>query len=298
MFKSTEEINLRRKKSWIYYVILSMTLMGLVFFLCSKIFIHTESPILQTALNKPVQLSTSGSVMVNRWEYSQEKNTMEVQIQLEEVDMEDGNSISFVAQEKVNPNQNLPTKIVYQDDGFYIVQIKKINPEFGAVALDVMRKPEDDSQGIDDADSLKEEVTSEDDNDSEEEERVLEATLYTDQRKVKINNNLGNKTEQEYAMSLINSEKKSVDNLLEKYAQAIKKIDSREEDLEQKIAVLKDDLKYQTSEEKDETNSKISMKEDEINSLKETKITYENEIKAQKDKLEKLNQKERDLESK
>ncbi len=297
MFKSTEEINLRRKKSWIYYVILSLTLMGLVFFLCSKILIHTESPILQTALNKPVQLSTSGSVMVNRWEYSQEKNTMEVQIQLEEVDMEDANSISFVAQEKVNPNQNLPTKIVYQDDGFYIVQIKKINPEFGAVALDVMRKQEGDSQGIDDADSLKEEVTSEVD-DSEEEEKVLEATLYTDQRKVKINNNLGNKPEQEYAMSLINSEKKSVDNLLEKYAQAIKKIDSREEDLEQKIAVLKDDLKYQTSEEKDETNSKISMKEDEINSLKETKITYENEIKAQKDKLEKLNQKERDLESK
>ncbi|MGG1338449.1 hypothetical protein ABE196_18670 [Bacillus subtilis] len=295
MFKSTENINLRKNRSWKYFLIMTLTLIGLVFFLCSKALIHDESSILQTPLNKNIPLATNGNLVINKWDYNAKDHRMEIQLQFKDFDLESEKDITFSALEQINQNEELPTKIMYHDGEHYIVQIEHIHPEFGAIALDVIRHSNEEDE-LDQASLSNAAANDNEESQDKNTDKTVEATLYTDQRKVDKNDNLKVKSKDEYALSVVSTEKTEALNEIKNAEVLIRKIDKKIEETRQTISSLESDLKYQTETDKAETTSKISVKKDEISSLQENRSASELEIKNQKDKITKLEQKAKDIE--
>ncbi|MEM5611008.1 hypothetical protein AAHB63_14075 [Bacillus thuringiensis] len=130
-------VNLRRKKSWIYGLIVGFILAGFFLFFTSKLYVPYEEPVYHTELKKPVALFGSRTMTVERRAYNPAFRTIEMFLHVEGGD---GEKYQFQAQEKANPNLQLPVKVVYQDDENIVVQVKELSRKWQAVALDVFEK--------------------------------------------------------------------------------------------------------------------------------------------------------------
>ncbi|MBA9041765.1 hypothetical protein HNP21_004895 [Bacillus aryabhattai] len=97
------------------------------------------------------------------------------------MDQTDEEEVSFVAQEKANPNIKLPVYLVYEDDGYYVVRINDLSSNWEALAFDLYQENEEkETVNV-------EGVTRDSETDSTEEidAHALITTLYSDQRKTK-----------------------------------------------------------------------------------------------------------------
>lgn len=280
--------NLNRNRSWKYTAVLIFFFIGFLSLLTSKFYLKTEDPLYHTNTYESVSSNITGTVTIENRMYHPASSSLDMVIKMDQTDEEE---VSFVAQEKANPNIKLPVHLLYEDDGYYVVRISDLSPNWEALAFDLYQEnDEKETVNVDD-------VTSDSETDSTEEidAHALITTLYSDQRKTKSEEGKGTKSKQEYALLVNDLEKQFVKKKMKNYEQAIMVEAKHKRQTQQEMNELQRDMKYQVEEEKADTESKIAMKKDAIQSSDESIQLYEDEQKSLQEKLQKLNEKQQDL---
>lgn len=96
-----------------------------------------DEKLFHTEVDKVIKLPGMERLVVEKREYNPRKNFMEILFRLENFEE---TSYTFQAQEKVNSGTQLPVKVLYEDNGHYVVEVQKSSPNWGAVALDIYNK--------------------------------------------------------------------------------------------------------------------------------------------------------------
>ncbi|CAH2464332.1 MULTISPECIES: hypothetical protein [Bacillus cereus group] len=285
--KKSERINLRRNKSWIYMAIISFLFLGFFAFLTSKIYMPNDEKLFHTETNKVIKLSGMGKLIVEQREYNPHKNFIEIRFRIEGYE-ETG--FTFKAQEKVKPGVQLPVKVLYEENGNYVIEVKELSPNWGALAFDIYNKNSEKEQM--DIRKFTQDVNEyEEENTSTKSPNKLVQTIFTDQRKTKANDELLAENKKTYELDFIERDKKDIETKIDNYGKAIKLEEENGKTVFEKVKELKDEMKYQTEAEKTETQSKISSLESKIKSSEKNIELFKGEQKIARDKIKKLEQK-------
>ncbi|MEH7554204.1 hypothetical protein V7165_02315, partial [Priestia megaterium] len=283
--------NLNRHRSWKYTAMLIFFFIGFLSLLTSKFYLKTEDPLYHTNTYEAVSSNITGTVTIENRVYHPANDSLDMVIKMDQTDEEE---VSFVAQEKANPNIKLPVHLLYEDDGYYVVRISDLSPNWEALAFDLYQENEEkETVNVDDVTSDSE--TDSTDSTEEIDAHALITTLYSDQRKTKSEEGKGTKNKQEYALLVNDLEKQFVKKKMKNYEKAITVEAKHKRQTQQEMNELQRDMKYQVNEEKADTESKIAMKKDAIQSSDESIQLYEDEQKSLQEKLQKLNEKQQDL---
>ncbi|MFP3886148.1 hypothetical protein U8V97_11780 [Priestia filamentosa] len=276
--------NLRRKRSWMFSLIMAFMFLGFFTFLTSKVYIASDEKLYHTATGKTLDLSSSGTVTLEKRTYYPAQHQVEMVLKMDQVDDE---NFQFKAQEKANSGVDLPIKVLYQDDGYYVVRVKQLSSNWEALAFDLYQKPvQEESVDVEGSEEKTEE---------EEPEDELVQTISSDQSKTSTRPEKSSKDMQAYGLLVIEIQQKEVKKKMKSYEKAIGVEMKNQRALRKEIGELKADMEYQIETEKAETEAQISLKEDEIRMKEESIQLYKDEKKMLKEKLKKLNEKEQDL---
>ncbi|MBG9810809.1 hypothetical protein ABD68_03950 [Bacillus endophyticus] len=276
--------NLRRKRSWVFSLIMAFMFFGFFTFLTSKVYIASDEKLYHTETGKTLDLSSSGTVTLEKRTYYPAQHQVEMVLKMDQVDDE---NFQFKAQEKANSGVDLPIKVLYQDDGYYVVRVKQLSSNWEALAFDLYQKPvQEESVGIEGSEEKTEE---------EEPEDELVQTISSDQTKTSTSPEKSSKDMQAYGLLVVDIQQKEVKKKMKSYEKAIEVEVKNQRALRKEIGELKADMEYQIETEKAETEAQISLKEDEIRMKEESISLYKDEKKMLKEKLKKLKEKEQDL---
>ncbi|MFP7737045.1 hypothetical protein ACLHDF_27665 [Priestia aryabhattai] len=172
---------------------------GFLSLLTSKFYLKTEDPLYHTKTYEAVSSNVTGTVTIENRVYHPANASLDMVIKMDQTDEE----VSFVAQEKINPNVKLPIQLLDEGDGYYVVRINHLSPNWEALAFDLYQENEEkETVNVD-------EVTTNYDISSTEEidAHALITTLYSDQRKTKSEEGKGTKSKQEYVLLVNDLEK-------------------------------------------------------------------------------------------
>jgi hypothetical protein len=281
-------VNLRRKKSWIYGLIVGFIFVGFFVFFTSKLYLPYEEPVYHTELKKSVALFGNRTMTIEKRAYDPASHTIEMFLHVEGGD---GEHYQFQAQEKANPNLQLPVKVVYQDDENMVVQVKELSPKWQAVALDVLEKNNRDVTV-----ETKQKAEGENETSKEDEKQTFLKSFFSDQKKTEIEEGISQKGKGDYAKVFIGMEQKILKEKVKQYDEVMKQESSKQTQWQEQITEWKNDSKYQTETEKMETDAKINSKETSISQSKEKVELYKWEQGQVKEKIKKLDEKAKDVE--
>ncbi|EEM13544.1 MULTISPECIES: hypothetical protein [Bacillus] len=281
-------VNLRRKKSWIYGLIVGFMFVGFFGFFTSKLYLPYEEPVYHTELKKPVTLFGNRTMTIEKRAYDPASHTIEMFLHVEGGD---GEHYQFQAQEKANPNLQLPVKVVYQDDKNLVVQVKELSSKWQAVALDVFEKNNPDVTVETKQKTEKEKETS-----KEDEKQTFLKSFFSDQKKTEIEEGISQKSKGTYTKVFIGMEQKILKDKVKQYDEVMKQESSKQTQWQEQITEWKNDSKYQTETEKMETDAKINSKETNISQSKEKVELYKWEQGQVREKIKKLDEKAKDVE--
>lgn len=279
--KKQKRKNLKLDMSNLYVVLALFFVLGFGFFGTSKIFMAEEIPINQTELNTEFDLRSNGKFSINSWIYDEEKNKMEVIIVTN--GMRDYSSeLDFTSISRKNLKQELPVDVVFNDNEIYILHINKVPKNFDQLAIRLHKTEWNMKDIFAEPESVKE-------------NEKLVSTIYTDERVVE-RKPVDKKDNKEYTVQVTNDIIKQTKEKKDEMNKKIERANEVNEGLNEEISNLKSDLLYQTMEEQIETNNKIYQLEREVESNKKEIEIMQQDIKNMDLKIEKLNQKIRDIE--
>jgi hypothetical protein len=273
-------MNLRRKKSWIYGCITMFIFVGFFSLVTSKIYLGEEIVYHHTEIGKELDLTTNNTMQIENWDFNSKENEMEVLLKMSDSETEH----SFEAFQKSSAEVPLPLEIVYQDQGQYALYIEHISPNWEALAIDIYDPSYERTVDLD---------TEE--NEKEESETTPLKTIYADQMKTNVNDDLYSKNENVYAMYFIEIERTQLNEHIKQLNQLIQDEEKKQTEIKMEIKTLEENSKYETEIEKVDTQSDIKYKEDEIKESLLTIEEYQFEKENATEKLSKLKQKEQDL---
>ena len=281
-------VNLRRKKSWIYGLIVGFIFVGFFVFFTSKLYLPYEEPVYHTELKKSVALFGNRTMTIEKRAYDPASHTIEMFLHVEGGD---GEHYQFQAQEKANPNLQLPVKVVYQDDKNLVVQVKELSSKWQAVALDVFEKNNRDVTV-----ETKQKNEGENETSKEDDKQTFLKSFFSDQKKTEIEEGISQKSKGAYAKVFIGMEQKILKEKVKQYDEVMKQESTKQTQWQEQITEWKNDSKYQTETEKMETDAKINSQETNISQSKEKVELYKWEQGQIKEKIKKLDEKAKDAE--
>lgn len=279
------DINLRRKKGWVYNAILFFIFMGSILFLTSKFYIQLPDKINQTELNKPIKFSTLGQLTVLKEEYNPRTNLIQISFKIEG---EENQSFKFKAQERNNPGVMLPVKELYKENHNYVIEVQKLSSEWGAIALDVYYEKSKD-EAID-MKKFIEQAPQEDEKNEEDVDRLL-TTIFTDQRKITVNDDLLALNKNEYEVYFVKNVQRDLKEKIKRIQQMKKLEEDNAKERLSEIEEIKKEIKYQTESEITESKSKLTSLESKIKDSEQNVSMLEEEEKMVNEKIKKLNEK-------
>ncbi|PFJ94350.1 hypothetical protein COI97_23630, partial [Bacillus cereus] len=116
---------------------------------------------------------------------------------------------TFKAQQKANPGVQLPVKVLYEENGKYVVEVKELSPNWGALAFDIYNKNSEKEQM--DIRKFTQDVNEyEGENAATKSPNKLVQTIFTDQRKTKANDELLAEDKKTYEIDFIDRDKKDI----------------------------------------------------------------------------------------
>ncbi|MDR5021424.1 hypothetical protein FOL75_04995 [Bacillus thuringiensis] len=274
------------KKNKIYYAIMIAIVVVLTICLTSKEFMFNDDPIVQTEFNRALPGLNYNTVYLKKWEYNSDKDIMQIHIKVEE---KSGSyvstKLSFKAKEKGNVKE-LPTKVVFNQDNMYVVQISEIPKEYKVVGLFVNEKAEIVS--LENNTNNEGGTVQNTDNNNVKEKSIV---LTGDYRKIKNNKDLLRKSTDEY----IQDETKEELNLVKIEIKNVEKTIPLQDELSDKILNeierIEANKQYQTEEEKIKSDSEIQKRKLQIEQYKKRKTELESKVKE-------LETKEKNIEKK
>ncbi|AFU17452.1 hypothetical protein MC28_F008 (plasmid) [Bacillus thuringiensis MC28] len=253
-----------------------------------------DEKLFHTETNKVIKLSGMGKLIVEKREYNPHKNFIQIYFRLEGYE-ETG--YTFKAQQKANPGVQLPVKVLYEENGKYVVEVKELSPNWGALAFDIYNKNGEKEQM--DIRKFTQDVNEyEEENAATKSPNKLVQTIFIDQRKTKANDELLAEDKKTYELDFIERDKKDIETKIKNYGKAIKLEEENAKTVYEKVKELQDEMKYQTEAEKTETQSKIASLESKIKSSEKNVELFKGEQKIARDKIKKLEQKSQEINKK
>lgn len=274
-----DRVNLRKKASRSYFIGLTVVISGLLLFLTSGFYIEEELEVLASPVGEEIRITSATNIEVVEWIYDEEKNEMEVIIDLNEYEKE-LNDMEFIATQRSDLSQvNVEMMLEYEQ--YIVLKISEFDRDYTQISLRLMIENESD---IEENEALSEE--------NKVEKRNL-VTLYTDYREVDHGTV---KVEEEpesraYISVLLIEQSEDKIELLEE------DITVKEEEINeinQQIESLEQEKQYQTDEEKVQTDNRINALEIEKNELKTEQDRAREQISIEEERIQNLIQRERD----
>lgn len=278
--KKKSKKNLKVNMSNVYIVMALCFILGFGFFGTSKIFIAEEIPVNQTELNQEFDLRSNGKFIINDWIYDEEYNKMEVVLVTNGI-KDFSNKLDFTAVSRMNLKQELSTNIVYNDNEIYIIQIENVPKNFDQMAVRLNKSEKNNADIFNESEEV------------EDRKKVI-STVYTDQRVVK-RGTVKEKNFKEYAVQTTNDLIENSTSEIEKNHHNIEIIEKLILEVNEEIKRLKQELLYQTLDDQINTNNQIYRLEREIEGYEKDKKMMNENITNIKAKIERLDQKKRDL---
>ncbi|ANU28571.1 hypothetical protein [Planococcus versutus] len=272
--------NLKLNISTLYITLAFLFIIGFGFFGTSKLFMAGDIPLNQTALNEEFDLKANGNFTIKEWAYDQEQNMMEVTLITNGIE-DYMTKLDFTAVSRERLSAELPTEIVYAESDIYIIHVKNVPKDFNQMALRF-------TKGEKSYDDLFTEGQTE-----EAEDKVI-STIYTDQRVVS-EETIPDRNFTEYALEitgeLIADSERDIEELEDKSGM----VDDVVVEIQKEIEQLQVNLLYQTVDEQVETNNEVFQLEKSIEGYEKEKETMAGDIKNIRSKVERLKQKQYDL---
>ncbi|MDJ0332668.1 hypothetical protein [Planococcus sp. S3-L1] len=272
--------NLRLNMSTLYIPLALLFILGFGFFGTSKLFMAEDVPINQTELNEEFDLRANGTFIVKEWTYDKEQRLMEVTLVTSGIE-DYLNKLDFTAVSRKNLSAELPTEIVYDESDIYIIHINEVPKDFNQLAL---RFNKSDKSYNEIFTEVKEE---------EEQNKVI-STIYTDQRIVK-EEAISDRNLTEYAQEITSELIAEAERDIKSLEDNSRMTDEVIAEIQQEIEQLQADLLYQTVDEQVETNNDVFQLEKRIEDYKRDKQKISNDTKNIRAKVERLKQKQYDL---
>lgn len=274
--------NLKINVSNLYILAAFIFILGFGFFGTSKLFMAEDVPINQSPLQTEMDLRANGKFSINDWTYDKEQNLMEVTLVTNGI-QDYMTKLDFTAVSRERLSKELPTEIVYNESDIYVIHIKEVPKDFNQMALR-LNKDEKDFEKLFAEEELAEEP---------EENQVI-STIYTDERVVKAER-IEDKNYTEYALEITGELIADAQTEIEKLEEKIVVTDEILAEIQQEIERLQTDLLYQTVEEQVETNNEVFDLQKDIEGYEKEKQVLNEDIKNLQYKMERLKQKQYDL---
>lgn len=272
--------NLKLNMSTLYITLAFLFILGFGFFGTSKLFMAEDIPLNQTKLNEEFDLQANGTFTIKGWTYDKEEQLMEVTLVTNGID-DYLNKLDFSALSREKLSAELPTEIVYDESDIYIIHINEVPKDFNQIALRFNK-----------SDKSYDEMFAEGEGEEEQDNAI--STIYTDQRVV-TEEPIPDRNFTEYAQEitgeLITEAKRDIDALEDKS----RMMDDVIAEIGTEIEQLQSDLLYQTVDEQVETNNDVFQLEKRIEDYERDQQTISDDAKNIRAKVERLKQKQYDL---
>jgi len=296
--------SVKNNKSMFYYIsFVFIIIMYFIFFNANSI-LPDNSTVMNSSLGKEVNAGST-KLSINRWEYDENKKFMEIELSYKDSGDYIEAKLNFAAKAKVDIKKKLNVKTMLNTDNIYIVRIENIPENYGAIALKVSQNSSSnsdvniDTSHITTDDFSSSTVSNNLSNDNNEAITNNSTTLYCDYRKVKINNNIKEETQKYYLINItkteisninkdvitINNRVKSNENLINMANEKINSLNSQ----------YKYENKYEIKEEQTNTNQKINSYKAKIADNQHQNANLQLTKSSLIEKIDKLEQKVKDI---
>lgn len=267
-----DRINLRKNASRSYFIGLSVVVAGMLIFLTSGFYIDEELEVLASPVGEEIRITSATNIEILEWIYDEEKNEMEVIIDLNEYKYE-LNDMEFVATQRSDLSQvNVELALEYEQ--YIVLKIDEIDRDYTQISLRFLVNNEEETA------------------ENENEQRHL-VSLYADYREidhgtVKVDEQ---KESLEYITAILIKQSEENISLLE---EEITGMEEEVNGITEQIEALHQEKQYQTSEEKLQTDNRINALEVEKNELKTEQDRARERISIEEERIQNLIQRERD----
>ncbi|WP_270647615.1 hypothetical protein [Paeniclostridium hominis] len=279
-------------KSIFYYVIPIIFILGLVFFVNSKLLFSKEGAIIRSTPLNEMQISSSLKAKILSRKYNPITKTVEFIIYTEDSNNIEQKPLKFELREQQNPNMLIPTRYQKIDNNYYVVlsKVKKnwevLSLSFGYENSEVNPIPSEDLEDID--------VSNFDTYSNDKNSLVSVIRIYSDSDDIETHTFLTEHKRSKYISEITDLEVGFINEDIEKLNKKIDEDTSKIKDAENKILELKSDKKYQTESEQNATEASITKLKNLISSTQNLGEDRVKKVKELKDKITKLEQKKRD----
>jgi len=252
----------KTEKSNLLKLFLVSYIFFLGFFLTSKMWYpeSTSDYVPATEIGKKVTFRDRDFTL-KRWDYSEKQSMMEIEFQVLNHSTDGIKNLYYEAMDI--KEGYLQTETVFEESNLIVVRIKDIPDKWSQISLRIKLSKEDES--------------------------VLK--YYTNKEKVNSVQKIEDKSKEEYLKNRTESDKKTLENDIEKQKTMISEYESKIDNANENISELMASKKYQTEDEQLSTDEAIHKLENDI-------VTYQEAIAEADKKIQEYQQKIKQAEEK
>ncbi|HEC2174153.1 TPA: hypothetical protein R1915_002280 [Staphylococcus delphini] len=269
----SDKTSIKSKGSWLFYGLTAFVVLASLLLLFGHFYTEDEVTNANTEVGRWNDLSASGKVKIDKWEWNKTNHTMDLVLQYhDDINQSKDINRSYEMIPNTTPNQTVEYKVIAETDNKQAIRIYGVRKGFEVMVVKVFQNSGSES-------GKGEEITK----------------LLGNENKVKINSSFKDMSKEDYHLEFVQNDIDDTLNsikTLEKYKEKAEKKISK---TESEINKLESEKSYQTGIEKTETDSKIESKKTDIDSYNTEIQDTDNEIKQAKEKVELLKQKYKDI---
>ena len=268
-----DRVNLRKKTSKWFGVITAVVLLGFIGFSTSNMYMEETIEVQASPIGEEITTSGTDDVEVLDWIYDQEKNKMQVVIDMNDLRFEQ-DSLQFMSKQRSN-GEEVPVKKTYQMNDYAVFEISQLDKNYEQVLLQIDQNQEQENE-----DSA---TDSDAETNTEEVENVVQ--LYTDYRKVE-EASISSDDDYGYVKYIMNTLIEDTEQTIETKKDERQTLKKEIADLEEEAHQIEQEKNYQTDEEQTETDGYLNSLETEKKQLQGDIDTLNEQINMEQERID------------
>lgn len=268
----SDKTSIKGKGSWLFYGLTAFVFVAVILLLVGHFYTEDEITNANTEVGKWNDLSASGKVKIDKWEWNKDNKSMDLVLQYHD-DVEQSKDIkrSYEMIPNTTPNQTVDYKVIAKTDNKQAIRIYDVTKGFEVMVVKVFEKSGSES-------GKGEEITK----------------LLGNEKKVKTNVTKGDMSKEDYQLEFVQNDIEDTINSKKDLNKSKEKAEQKITKTENEINELESEKSYQTGTEKTETDSKIESKKTDIDSYNTEIDDYKLQVKQSDEKIKLLKQKYED----
>lgn len=265
----SDKTSIKGKGSWLFYGLTAFVVLASLLLLFGHFYTEDEVTNANTEVGRWNDLSASGKVKIDKWEWNKSNHTMDLVLQYHD-DINQSKDIkrSYEMIPNTTPNQTVDYKVIAKTDNKQAIRIYDVKKGFEVMVVKVFENSGSES-------GKGEEITK----------------LLGNEKKVKTNDSSKDMSKEDYQLEFVQNDIDDTLNFKKDLEESKKKTEKKISKTENEINELESEKSYQTGTEKTETDSKIESKKTDIDSYNTEIDDYKEQIKQSDEKVKLLKQK-------